>query len=225
MMAMNVRVAWDSATPAIDFVRRGLSESEVMPYFAEAVTQSVQENFMGLEATRANKLGGERSHYFAQAADHTTWRQEGDNRVIIATQQVGLVMKYFGGTVAAGKNDSCWTGQTTKKLAIPAIASAVGHRPCDFDVLKVLFGKNGPYALGRVEVHSVATGGASTRTHEIVYWLRSEVEIPTDATILPSQLRIQAVLQLTFTDYVNLLWENAQKYAPRVRTMSAGGTN
>lgn len=202
---MQIKVSVDNVTPALNRVRDGLNMENLLPMFAEVVAQEMQANFMSLDASRPNYLGGERTNYFAQAAQTVDWRQEGDNKVVVFSDHVGINMKYFGGTIAVKRAN--W-------LTIPVSAESYGKRASDFPDAKVLFGRNGPYGLGRITKGSVATmgeayGEATTESHEVLFIFKKEVEIQPDEAILPTRTRLNASLRIAFNDYMDLLWENA----------------
>ena len=150
MLSVSVVITKDTATPALRSLRRGLEPENVIPIFGRSVSNAVRDNFDDLEASRPNKLGGARQHYYSQARAATHYTIEGDT-AIVGVAQVGMRMRYYGGEINAGANPSAATGQPTKYLTIPATAEAYGHRAADFPDMVVLWGTNGPYALARQE--------------------------------------------------------------------------
>ncbi len=216
MIALKIAVAVDSATPALEAVRAGLQPGVLLPHFAEVVAQEMQANFFALEA-RGNRLGGPSTGYFATAAANTDWEQDGEDRVVVFSEQVGLAMRYFGGTIRAGKGTvQCGpnAGDRTKYLTIPVTPEAYGKRACDIPGLSVLWGARGPYGLGRITRGTKATigevyGEPTAETHEVLFIFKEEVTIEADESILPSPLRLQVGLRVAFNDYMALLWEEA----------------
>lgn len=205
MIALRIRIAVDTASPALARVREALSNENLLPFFAEIVAQEMQANFMSLDGSRINVLGGERQHYFAQAADRVTWEASGDDRVIVYSDQPGIRMKYFGGSISPVH---------ATYLTIPVSAEAYGKRAGDFPDLKVFYGKNGPYALGRIIRGTLATMGARSGSavatqREILFILTQQAVIQPDESILPSRTRLNAALHIGFNDYIQLAWENA----------------
>lgn len=215
---MSIAVTVNTAEPVVKSMRDGLTREAVLPYLAEAGTQTVQENLMGLEQSHPNKLGGERRHYYADAADNTEWHQDG-NHAVISVHAPGIVTRYFGGTIRAGAGTIMAgpnAGQPTKYLTIPVTAEAYGKRASDIPGLVVLWGRNGPYAIGRKFQGSIMTQGAgqsTTENHEPLFILKREVNIPPDPSLLPSDLRMMADLRIAFADYVTLLKEQAMERA------------
>jgi hypothetical protein len=214
-MNMNV-VVRDTATPAITAMEEAIQPENILPFMAELVTQEVQQNLRDLDVSRANRLGGERTHYFAQAAEETEWTMEGNDHAIVSVRQIGIALKYFGGTVTAGVGTSCATGEKTRFLTIPVHPSAYGVRACDIPGLKVISGPRGPFALGFVTVNHIGhESGGSTRTREveIFYLLKESIEIAADKAMLPSPTRLAAVVGAGLRDYSNMVVENIRQAA------------
>ena len=210
MVTVEVRITKDTATPALRELREGLDPENLMPIFGRSVANAVRANFDDLESSRPNKLGGERQHYYSGARSATTFTTSGDTATVMIAQ-VGMRLRYYGGTVEAGRNVSSFTGQPTKYLTIPATAEAYGHRASDFPDLKMLWGHAGPYALARVEQGSIATvttRGASTQDTEIMFWLTPSVDIPEDKTMLPSNDAMSEAVRGGFNRYVTYLWRH-----------------
>lgn len=218
MIGMTVEVTANSATPTMEALRVGLQSENLLPFLAEAGTQQVQENLMGLQRDRPNKVGGTRTNYYQQAADNTEWHMEGDHAVI-SIHAPGIAMRYFGGVIHAGAGTvQCGPneGKKTKYLTIPVSPESYGRKACDVPDLVVLWGRNGPYALGRKTQRSMATqtgGGATAEVREVLYILKTDVEISPDKSLLPSELRVTAALKSSFADYVSLLKEEGMKNA------------
>lgn len=218
MIALNIRVSVDTVTPALNRVREGLSNENLLPFFAEVVAQEMTANFLSLDASRTNKIGAPKSGYYSQAAERVKWDQIDANRIVISSDQVGLSIKYFGGTIRAGKGTvmcGANAGEKTKYLTIPVVAEAYGMRACDFPGLEVFWGINGPWALGfseksgSIATQSGGSGGATSTVKHVLFVLKQEITIAPDPTILPSPTRLNASLRIAFNDYMALLWENA----------------
>ena len=217
MIGLNIAVSVNTASPALDLVRAGLENDRLLPFFGEIVAQEMTANFLSLDQSRVNKLGGERTGFFSEAAARVNWRETEDGSVFVYSDQVGLALKFFGGVIAA---------KEVKYLTIPATSESYGRRAKDFADLKVLFGANGPYGLGRITKGSKATmgevyGEPTTETHEVLFFLKQRVEISPDPTMLPSATRLEAKMRIGFNDYMALLWENAAAGRPKF----VGGAN
>lgn len=216
MIALNITITRNTATPALERLRKALEKPNVLTVVAQSVYGEMKRNFYELDAQRPNRLGGSRSHYYATAAANTDWRFDGDGVVVFA-KQVGLRMKYFGGAIDHGKGASCLSGNPTKYLTIPATAESYGRRACDFPDLKVLYGSNGPFALARVtkQVFGHQRSSATTfpRTNrangtEILFWLKSSVDISPDPTVLPPPEVLKAAIKSDWNAYINEAWRS-----------------
>lgn len=199
-------VVKDTATPAIRALRAGLTNERLLPVLARSATNTIRNHFDMLESTRPNKLGGARQHYYSGARAGTSFVIDGDYAVI-GIRQVGMRLRYYGGTVHAGANISPVTGKPTKYLTIPVTAESYGHRASDFDDMKVLWGSNGPYALARVTSGSIARGaGASTSSVEVLFALKQEVTVEGDETMLPEPEALSDAMTRDFNRYVDMIW-------------------
>lgn len=208
MLTIDVVITEDTATPALVELEEGLRPENLLPVFGRSVSNAVRDNYDDLEASRPNKMGGERQHYYSQARSATDFIVEGDHATV-SVKEVGMRLRYFGGTVRAGVGVSSTSGKPTKYLTIPATPETYGHRAADFPDMVVLWGRDGPYALGRVEQKMIAIAdsfGAKTVQTEVLFWLRAEVDIPADATMLPGINAIDAAVKKDFNSYVRMLW-------------------
>jgi hypothetical protein len=180
VIAIAVQVQ-DGATPAVNRLAAFLSGPGAVKVLAIAGRKVVKEHLDNLQATRPNRLGGPRTDYYGAAARATNWRQDSEG-AIVAVSQVGMRLHYLGGTVTPGKSQSAYGSGPTKYLAIPAVAFAHGKRPSDFTGLSVLWGKQGPVALGRRYM------GQTT----VVFWLVKKTEHKPDPTVLPTSADYRA---------------------------------
>jgi hypothetical protein len=186
---------------------------QVLPVMARSVYRSMRGNFQELESTRPNQMGGKRTHYYAEARRDMTIVYEGDT-AIVGTTLVGTNLRYFGGTVKAGANPSYISGKPTKFLTIPATAESYGRRAADFPELEVLFGRNGPYALARVERRTIARGDtygvSGAKSVEILFWLKSSVTVQPDESMLPDPSGLNEAVKSDVNDYVGMLWRRSR---------------
>lgn len=213
MISLHIEITRDDLSPALRRLTDGLHSDQLLPVFARSVENAMMDNFAQLEADRPNKLGGKRQHYYAGARQKTEFRIEGETASVF-TAQVGMKLRYFGGTVEAGANISSFSGKPTKYLTIPANAEAYGHVAADFDDLEVLWGRNGPYALGRVERKTIARvdgtfGVSKAQSTEVMFWLTPSVYIPADTTMLPAPNQLADEVRGDFNRYVARVWRRA----------------
>lgn len=206
MLNVSITIPKDTATPALARLRAGLNPDRLLPILGRSVNNAVRENFDMLEQSRPNKLGGQRQHYYSGARASTSFVVDGD-QAVIGVRQVGMRLRYYGGTVTAGKNASYMTGAPTKYLTIPVTPESYGHRAADFPDLKVLWGASGPYALARVTQGTIAKGpNARTVTAEVLFILKKSVDVEADKTMLPDSETMESHVKEDFYRYVDLLW-------------------
>ncbi len=161
--------------------------------------RTVREHLQGLDQSRANKMGGKRTHYYGSARKATEYRIDGEG-VIINIPQIGLPLHYYGGTVKAGANSSYVTGEPTKYLTIPARAEAYGKSVSDFHDLVIVWGRNRKpvgLAIGEERRSSLTTaitqrGPVLTKDKNLVpglvlFWLKKEITLKPDPSILPTE--------------------------------------
>jgi hypothetical protein len=208
MIAVELKITVDTATPALQALGAALEPQNVLPVFGRSVTNTVRDHFDELEADRPNKLGGARTHYYSGARAGTKFVVDGE-MVTVGISQVGIRFRYFGGTIRAGQNPSSVGGKPTKYLTIPATAESYGHRAADFPDMVVLWGKSGPFALARQEKKTIAIAdsyGTKTLSTEILFWLRETVEGAPDKTMLPDDSEIRDSVTRDFNRYVKTVW-------------------
>lgn len=198
-VAVRLQVDAQELIDAMGAIAATYDPARLIGLFGEAVQGAVQDNLNALDESSPNKMGGERTHWYAQAADSTVLEIEGDTAVISVTQ-IGAALRYYGGVVEAGANASSYSGQPTRFLTIPASPESYGKRAADMGPLKVLWGRNGPYALARdfggrneqSRAERAAAGyngpgrGFGAGDTEILYWLKESVVIPADSRLLPT---------------------------------------
>lgn len=219
---VTITITDDTATPALRALTRGLSPENLLPVLGRSAQNAIKANFDVLEATRPNKLGGPREHYYSTARNSTRLVVSGDTATV-GIAEVGIGLRYYGGTIRAGAGTSSATGQPTKYLTIPATAEAYGKRASEFDALTVLWGKNGPYALAIVERGSLAStirGGrpSADKVGQVMFWLRKEVDIPADSTMLPTPEAFQTEISQDFRRFVKAIWRTRDVPAPEEET-------
>jgi hypothetical protein len=202
VVTITVEITKDTATPMLASVRQALEPENLLPVLGRSVTNTVRDHFDELESSRPNKLGGQRTHYYSGARQRTSFVVEGTT-AIIGIRQVGIRLRYYGGTVHAGVNPSMVTGKPTKYLTIPVTPEAYGKRAADFEDLAVLWGARGPYGLGRVTRGTISRGGGTERA-EVLFILVEQVTIQPDPTMLPPPEALQTALQDDFNRYVAL---------------------
>lgn len=180
---------------AVERVRAFLVSDSMRNIAGYEGQRTVREHLQGLDQTRANRMGGRRTHYYGSARRATEYVIEGED-IIISIGQVGMKLHFYGGTVTAGKNISSATGQPTKYLTIPASPAAYGHSARDFPNLIVVWGHGGK-PVGLAVAEEANRAGGSHRGPKLVkrgalvpgqmmFWLKESVTMQPDPTVLPT---------------------------------------
>ena len=177
----------DKATPAVNRVAAFMRSDAAQKIIGYEAQRTVREHFQELDETRANRLGGARTHYYGSARRGTGFYFDGAD-VVVNIHQIGIALHYYGGNVAPGVGLSSATGQPTKYLTIPVAPEAHGKRASDFDLV-VLWGRDGPYGLAqaeRVEVMTLRHGvRVVTRPGKMLFRLSKGETFAPDPAILP----------------------------------------
>lgn len=208
-LAVQVEVRRDTATPAVQSLLSGLRPEQLQNVIGRSAVQSYRTHLFGLNRTRPNALGGQRTNFYAAAARATSYTVQGDF-VVVSINQQGMAQRYFGGTIRP---------RTAKFLTIPVHPSAHGHRAGEFD-LEVVFGRNGePIALATKSskvniIRQTATGRVTRRLGgrmgEIYFRLVKSVNQQPDPTVLPYPEQVQADVLRAAATYAQLLIDRAQ---------------
>jgi len=163
-----------------------------------AVRQLLVDCFAVLDDSRANKMGGERSHFYAKVAKSTTNPQPlGGGAVVIEINQVGFAQRWLGGEIKPGKGTSSSGGGPTKYLAIPARSEAYGKAPGEFDDLEFVPFKSGRRGRGGMLVQTLQTAfvkgkkkgefHTTTQGGLVMFWLVDHVDQEADPTVMPPE--------------------------------------
>ena len=188
-------------------LQEGIGPDRLLPVVARGATTFVQDHLRALDRSRANELGGRRSHFYAHAARGTTHQVEG-NTITITVHQLGIRQRYYGGVIRP---------VNAKRLAIPADKSAYGRSPREFNDLKLgAFRKGGRliFALVVATTYAVRSkrgadgttrttrGPRSKRSGLVMFWLRDQVTQIGDPSVLPAREDIATAAVRAGDDYV-----------------------
>lgn len=164
----------DTATPALRSLLDSCAGKNINPVVGRAGVNYLKIHFRKLNAERANKLGGERTNFYAQAARGTNYTLLPDG-VVLGINQVGIRQRFYGGTIKAGKQISRITGKPTQYLTIPACSEAYGKRAGEFYNLRFRMNKE------------KTSGSLSDKTTgQTLFWLKKEVTQKEDKSVLPT---------------------------------------
>lgn len=186
-----------------------LGGSELKYAAGRGVRRLLMDYLGELDASRPNKLGGKRTHYYADLARGVTCDITSDGAAVRVTG-LGVALHYYGGTIKP-------TGGR-KYLTIPVDPEAYGRRASEFNNLEIAWGltKGGkPRPIGLVTKNEYTFKTARNRksgAKEVVStswtagkWMFALVQsatIPEDKKILPETDTIQAATIAAITDYI-----------------------
>jgi hypothetical protein len=212
MIGVTIDVTKNTAGPALARLRTFLESQDSKEVIGFAARKTVRGHLAELESSRANTLGGPRSHYYGSARKATNFSVSGDT-VTVSINQVGIRLHYFGGTVRAGKNISSKTGRPTRFLTIPATGESYGKSAASFDNLVLLWGKNGPYALARGNETNRMTRDGLRRVMEpgqVLFGLKVQVEMDADPDIIPGEDQLSEEIGKAVRIAVRRVWKDQQ---------------
>jgi hypothetical protein len=172
---------------------------------AEDLVIATQDHLRELD-TRGNRLGGQRTHFYGEAAANTTGQAEGD-QVRVSINKQGIRQRFFGGTIKPVNR---------KFLTIPARAEAHGKTAREFNNLRFAIDPElGPVLveaertdvdlqprrkkLSPVSERARSAGGA------VMFLLRRSVTQRPDPEVVPSKEKLGAVLRESAGNYMAAL--------------------
>jgi hypothetical protein len=181
---------------------------EVAAVGGRAVAGFLRDYLFQLDEERPNKMGGQRTHFFADAARSVQTPQVAGGTATVSINHIGLAQRLLGGTITAGHNISSKTGQLTSLLAVPAQAEAYGKTPGEFSDLEFV-----PTRKGGMLVQSLQTQimrgkhkgdwGTTTVGGLVMYWLTPEVTQDADPSVLPGEKAMAGCASDAMTDYLD----------------------
>jgi hypothetical protein len=204
----------DNASPAVGRVNRYIKSKGARQLVAYTGAKILRDHFGVLEATRANKDGFPRQHYWSDARKAVYFNVDGDNAVVAvkASEVPGVKLHYYGGTVSAGRNVSFLSGEPTKYLTIPASGQAYGKRASEFDQLVLVCGLGGkPYALAlpvtKEKMDQYGAVSVTTTAGQIMYWLKESVTLQPDPSVLPEPYFMAGRIASRLGKEINRRWK------------------
>lgn len=204
-----------NAPESVQALKAGLAPAQLNPIVGRAARNVYREHLFGLNDQRPNALGGARTNFYAGAARATQFRVEGDH-VIVSINQVGIALRYFGGTVKP---------VVKKYLTIPAIPEAHGKRASEFTGLHFSVEKNPKF--GGALMPCLVEGArsllrtrrvkgspkvffAGEQQRRVVFWLVRSATFKPDPTVLPYPELVESRAAEAVNSYAKLLWERQQ---------------
>lgn len=145
-------------------VRKTIAPARIRKIATLAIAGQIRNHLFELDATRPNKLGGTRTHFYSQAAQslHVDEGGEGARESIISVSSVGFAQRYFGGIILPRR---------VRYLTIPATAESYGRAARSFPDLRFAIKEGRP---------------ALVRGDDVMYWLARRVKQRADPTVLPT---------------------------------------
>lgn len=215
--AVSIEITKDEARPALRRLRTFLDRPQLHPLIGRAGVNHVQAYLRSLDASRPNRLGGTRSHFYAAAATATNFRSI-DNGVIISINHEGIALRYFG---TAGLPGGVLRPVNRQRLAIPIDPEAHGRSPREFSNLEVIFRrrksdkallmglavKDQADAARAPRGRRQAASSAPNRPIRILYWLKKEVTQDGDYTVLPTMDSLGAHIVTEIDRHLETLWQ------------------
>lgn len=171
------------AAPASRRVARVLSPEYLRPVVGRAASNVYRTHLFALDRERPNAMGGQRTHFYAQAARGTQFTHDADG-VTISIVNIGIRQRFYGGVIRP---------KNSKWLTIPANPAAHGKRAREFDLEVIYDGEGRPIALATkstraVQITQNARGNTVRKSigrHGVImYWLKKSVTQAPDPTVL-----------------------------------------
>ena len=179
-----------------------LLHAKANPVLGRAAVNTFRDHFFELNRQRANQLGGRRTNFYAQAARSTHFETSGD-AITIATNQVGIRLRRYGGTVRP--KNSNW-------LTIPIRSEAYGKRAREFNDLRFVFANPQTAYLVKAERTEVSFRKSKRGKTKVVrgkeiggealYVLKKSVTQRPDASVFPTEAKLNRSLVEAANEYL-----------------------
>lgn len=191
MSALVFKITTDGLVALGAKARAALVEAPMADAGGRAVKLLLVDHFTDMNAERANKLGGARTNFYADAARSVQEPVTLKGTATVSINKLGLAQRLLGGPIRALAPH--------KYLAIPATAEAYGHTPADFPHLQFFKTKRGGGLKAQRAVASVvgyirsgknkgkSRAEASVIGDVVLFWLVPEVTQAPDPAVLPEQ--------------------------------------
>jgi hypothetical protein len=205
-MSIAIEITKDEVRPVLRALSRGLQPDRLFPIIGRSGEGTIREHLFGLNQSRPNAMGGQRTNFYASAARGTHFTIM-DGGVRISINQVGMAQRYFGGTIT----------QKDKMLTIPACPEAYGHRAREFSGLSYVVLKGGPALVRYAQtILGWRTRDGQQRAYakrrvdfQVMFWLRHSITQEGDETVLPYNELIATRIERDADAYVQRIYERA----------------
>lgn len=214
---INVR---DGVTPGLQAVRAALRSEQFMAVLGAEGVRVLQRHFRERDRTHANKLGGQRTHFWADAAN-STHSEPKENGFKISINKEGVRQRLEGGIIRAGTRTA-----SAQFLTIPISPVSYGHRASEFPGLFLVKTKKGAFlvqvgeeegAKGEKKRGKDAGGYARKRTKakfNFLFILRRFVNQGGDPTVLPEEGDLLDPIGRRGQLYLRRIWAEAEVPPP-----------
>lgn len=189
-------IAFRLQSDRLENIRRKATEigqqENVLRVGLRGIANFLRDWFFGLDRSRSNKLGGKRTHFFADVARSVQNPTISGRSGGVSINQVGLALRWLGGTIRAGVGTSSRTGKPTRFLAIPARAEAYGTTPKQMPDLRFIPRRGGGGMLVQALQSVVSFGKKGTRLARevgglVMFWLVKQVTQKPDPSVMPAE--------------------------------------
>lgn len=174
---------------------RAISPENIAQVGVRAAATLTRDHLFELDRTRANSMGGKRTHFFADAARSVNAQSVSvsGGTGTLTINAVGLAQRWLGGTIRAGSGTSTRSGGPTRYLTIPARAEAYGRTAAEYNDLEFQITERGPalvQTLQSVLVRGRRRKGAPRAVEVgglVMFWLVRKVTQRPDPTVMPTE--------------------------------------
>ena len=192
-LVITIKVTYDDKGAALKTarLRAMLDPIRLNSVVGRAGVNIVKAHLYAIEQSRPNKLGGDRQHYYARAADSTHFTAM-QRSALVTVSQVGFRLRRFGGTIRPINK---------KALTIPIAAVAYGRLASEFPGAFVIRSKKtGQAFIADRPASAYHAAGSMLR---LLYRLATSATIEGDSTIMPADYEIKDGVSPAVQSYIN----------------------
>lgn len=197
---MSLEINTSAATRALTDLLGRCSGRAINDTIGEAAADLTRSHFAYLNGSRANKLGGARTNFYAQAVRSTNYRLDPDGATV-QVNMLGIAQRYYGGEIRPLP--------PRKYLTIPACAEAYAKRASAFSGLlhvqkygsRLALVENTRSDISRTKSGKVRNRG--TKGGRVFYWLVPSVYQQPDPGVLPTRVAYEQAIISALTNLLN----------------------
>ncbi len=208
-MSVTIKVI-DGGTPLVAEINRVLKDGSVEEAMGKGATNAVKSHLFKINSSRPNKLGGQRTNFYSDAAKSTSFTFK-PGSVEINVNKVGIRQRVEGGTIRPVNK---------KFLTIPAVAEAHGRQASEFKLNLATNSKGEPYALV-----DRGTGGFSRKKRKfmsvgstegrVIFWLAKQAVQKADPSVMPTEEEVSKAAMIGLDGLLRTL-------EPKIRPIEGG---